>query len=86
MRMNLYTFYSYSLKERINLLQQHGEYLTHIRDNNCFVDLYAVDKYLVEVRHNMNLFNIQSIELVDPKDDRLHLYASKVSLADLYAA
>jgi hypothetical protein len=86
MPLNLYTFYSYSLSERINLLQKQGEYLTHIRDNNCFVDLYSVDKYLVEVRHNMNLFNIQSIDLIDPKDERLNLYATKVNLSDLYAA
>lgn len=86
MGLNIYTFYSYSLTEKADLLKNEGEYITFRKENNCFIDLYVIDKYLIEVRHNSNIFNIQSIELIDPKDERLILFADDVSLSDLYRA
>lgn len=84
MQINPGTFYHLTLEERIKVIQQQGEYLTHIKKNSNFLDLYAVDKYLVEVNHNASLFKIDGIYILPNRHENLPLYAERVDISDVY--
>lgn len=84
MQINPSTFYNLTLQERIKLIQKEGEYLTHIKKNGNFVDLYTVDKYLVEVNHNASLFKIDGIYILPNRHENLAPYAERVNIADAF--
>lgn len=81
---NIGQFLAMTLKERIELITKYGEYIGHIRENLQYIDLYLVHNQYIEVKHNLNLFNINSIELISIKDERLELYAAKVNISQLF--
>ncbi len=82
--MNVNTFYSYSLDQRLALLNKSGEYISRIPFYGHMVSLYICSGAYMEVFYNRHSQSIAAIELLDPRDARLHQYAVPVNLSHLY--
>lgn len=83
MQFNPLLFNELSLKDKIDLIQQFGEYVTHTTEDNRFIDLYLISGRYVEVKHRESLFNIEAIDIISNKDERLEIFLSKISLKQL---
>jgi hypothetical protein len=77
-------FYSCTLDERIEIVNENGEYITRIKYYGYYINLYLVKGDFVEVYYNWHNNEIEDVELLDPNEERLHLYTSYVDLSDLY--
>jgi hypothetical protein len=66
------------------LTRRLGDYITRIKYYGYYIHLYVVTNKFVEVYYNRFTKEIQEIEIIDPLDKRLNLYAAEVSLADLF--
>jgi hypothetical protein len=82
--MEINTFYSHSIQERLHILNQSGEFIVKIKYYWFYLSLYIVDNQFIEVYCNINNGNIEAIEILDPKNERLHLYAIFTNLSDLF--
>lgn len=82
--MDITTFNSYTIDERMALLNKGGEYISRISFYGYIVNLYVYDRLYIEVYYNRHRRNIAEIEVLDPKEERLHQYAVHVNLSQLY--
>ncbi|MBC7694974.1 MAG: hypothetical protein H7141_05940 [Burkholderiales bacterium] len=84
MALDLNMFYSSTLDERIEIVNNSGEYITRIKYFGYFINLYIVDGDFVEVYYNCHSNDIEDVEFLDPSEERLHLFTAFVDLSDLY--
>lgn len=82
--MNINSFYSHNLNERIDLVNRNAEFISRIKYYGFFVNLYIYDRTMIEVYYNIHSNKIQEVEILDPKDERLNQYVVQVNLSDLY--
>ncbi|MCE3259080.1 MAG: hypothetical protein K0S12_721 [Bacteroidetes bacterium] len=83
MKLNPTVFYLCTLDQRVDIVNYHGEFITRIKYYGFFLNLYLVENYLIEVYYNIHSNTIEQVELLEAKDERLNLYISNVSLAEL---
>ncbi len=81
--MDTNTFYSHSVKQRVKLLKRKGELLSSIRYYGFNIDLYAMNGMFFEAFYNRYTYRLDEVDIMDPKDDRLHRYAAAVDLSGL---
>lgn len=84
MALDLNMFYSCTLDERIEIVNRSGEYVTRIKYFGYFINLYVVEGDFVEVYYNGHNNDIEDVEILDPNEERLHLFTAYVDISDLY--
>lgn len=82
--MKVNAFYSLSLSERLNVIHKDAVFITRIKFYGFYISLYVLDKSFVEVYYNIYSHKFEEAELLDAKDERLHLFAANVELNDLF--
>lgn len=82
--MNLKTFYSRTIKQRVKLLKRSGEFISSISYYGFNIDLYIMSGHYFEAFYNRYTCRLDEVDLMDPKDDRLNRYAAEVNLVDLF--
>lgn len=78
--MPFYEFNILSLKDKVQLLYQQGNFVVSIRYYGYKINLYLLDNYYVEVFYNHKLDKIEKIELLDPSHSRMKFYTDQISL------
>lgn len=81
--MDTNTFYSHSVKQRVKLLKRKGELISSIRYYGFNIDLYTMSGLFFEAFYNRYTYRLDEVDIMDPKDDRLHRYAAEVDLSGL---
>ena len=84
--MNAGIFYSHNVKQRLKLVEASGEFISRIKYYGFYIDLHILDKSFVEVYYNRYTNKVEQVEIMDPEDERMHLYAVHVNLSDLFKA
>jgi hypothetical protein len=82
--MNTNLFSSYTLDERMEFLNNQGEFISRISFYGYLVNLYIYDRFFIEVYYNRFSNAIVDIELMDPKAPRLHQYVADLNLDSIY--
>jgi hypothetical protein len=82
--MNTNIFYSYNVKQRMKLLEKKGEYISRIKYYGFYINLYVLEGNFVEAYFNRYTNTLDQVEMMDPADDRLNLYAVCVNLSHLF--
>ncbi|MES2516070.1 MAG: hypothetical protein V4580_18085 [Bacteroidota bacterium] len=84
MALDVNIFYSHNLDERFKIISEKGEFLSRIKYYGFYINLYALDHTFVEVYYNWYSNKLEEIELLEPTDERLHLFAAFVDLSDIH--
>ncbi|MCZ8284867.1 MAG: hypothetical protein O9353_05370 [Bacteroidia bacterium] len=82
--MNTNIFYSYNVKQRMKLVEMKGEYISRIKYYGFYINLYVLEGHFVEAYFNRYTNTLDQVEMMDPADDRLNLYAVCVNLSHLF--
>jgi hypothetical protein len=82
--MDINTFYSYNLGERLDVVNRSGEFISRIRHYGFYIHLYSVEGQYVEVYYNAHSNEIEDADILDPLDEKLNLYSVQVNLSDLF--
>jgi hypothetical protein len=84
MALNVTIFNSLALDERMIMVRRHGEFVSKIKYFGFYINLYVVDQVFVEVYYNLHSSVVQYVEVLDPAEERVNLFAGKVDLSDLF--
>ena len=82
--MNVNVFYSRTVKGRLKLVQFKGEFISRIRWYGFYIELYVMDGDYVEVFYNRYTNKLEDVEILEPGNPRLGLFAVAVNLSDLF--
>jgi hypothetical protein len=77
-------FYSHSVKERLLIVKQDGEFIARIKYYGFYIDLYLLDQTFVEVYCNLHNGKVEDVEIIEADEERLALFAAGVNLSDLF--
>lgn len=83
MPLNVNIFYSHNLDERMEIINQKGEFITRIKYYGFWIDLFLVDDVFAEVFYNIHTHLIEEVELIEHDEARLNIYAAGVDISDL---
>ena len=83
MALDVNIFHSYTIEERMDIINLKGEFLTRIKSYGFWINLYVVGDIFVEVFYNAYSNTIEDIELLEPTDECLNMYAAYVDISDL---
>ncbi|MDF2449946.1 MAG: hypothetical protein K0R26_2450 [Bacteroidota bacterium] len=84
MPLNVAIFNSFSLSDKMDIVRRHGEFISKIKYFGFYINLYVVDTVLVEVYYNLHSPEVQYVEVLDSREERINLFTVKVDLSDLY--
>jgi hypothetical protein len=82
--MNLKYFNLLDLPARSFLVYKFGELVSFIYDYGFRIHLVLLNGVYLEVYKNLFSGNIEKIEVFNPENDRLHLYAEPVCIKSLF--
>lgn len=82
--MNYNTFAKLDLHGRAGLVFSEGDFISSIKHYAFNISLFILDDTYIEVFYKIENNEIEDIEILDPNENRLHLYSVKVDITDLF--
>lgn len=82
--MNYNTFSKLDLHGRAGLVFSEGDFISSIKYYAFNISLYILEDTYIEVFYNSDSNEIEDIEILDPEEKRLNLYAIGVDIKDLF--
>ncbi|MES2566217.1 MAG: hypothetical protein V4565_05090 [Bacteroidota bacterium] len=76
-------FNSLDLNQRLYLIVNSGEFISEIVYYGYRIRLYIVNSLYVEVFRNVHSNDIELVEVLEPEEGRLQLYAKDIDISEL---
>lgn len=84
MALDINMFYSCTVEERLEIVDETGEYINSIKHFGYYIHLYAAKGDFIEIYYNIDTNAIEDVEILDSTNERLSWFAIAVDISDLY--
>ena len=75
-----------TLAFKVDFLINYGEYISEIKYYGFLVELYILEGHYIEMFYNIHSREVEEVELLDPMERRLALYAIDVDISSIFNA